>query len=258
MAAPPGRHRPGLPRSATRSVDLVAAGLGSGNTLSRHTSVSAFISQSFDQHPRSGRRLRRCAWVLLRGDIIAAAGPCVTSRLARHDCSLYFSPATETSARLCVSAGVRFCLQVRRRRLPRAGWAAALSSCSMDIIAAGHLLGSSQDTHNLAHFLVCVRDLSCVANPVALTRVDLTTRLDLRSSWSWLVVSCFVDVARSVIIVFKCASIAPNLPCPSLHIIVSWLRRVLVFTSWNFVSPEVLLPADDITAYEYLLTLRVF
>ena len=79
---------------------------GSGNTLSRHTSVSAFISQSFDQHPRSGRLLRRCAWVLLRGDIIAAAGPCITSRLARHDCSLYFSPATETSARLCVSAPV--------------------------------------------------------------------------------------------------------------------------------------------------------
>ena len=26
----------------------------------------------------------------------------------------------------------------------------------------------------------------------------------------------------------------------------------------HFPSPEVLLPADDITAYEYLLTLRVF
>ena len=150
-------------------------------------------------------------------------------------------------------------LAVRRWRLPPAGWAAALSSCSMDIIAAGHLLGSSQDTHIISRiFSLCVRDLSCVANPVALTRVDLTTRLDLHSSWSWLVVSCFIDVAYSVIIVFKCASIAPNLSCPSLHIIMSWLRRVLVFTSWNFVSPEVLLPADDITVYEYLLTLRVF
>ena len=82
-------------------------------------------------------------------------------------------------------------------------------------------------THIISRiFSLCVRDLSCVANPVALTRVDLTTRLDLHSSWSWLVVSCFIDVARSVIIVFKCASIAPNLPCPSLHIIMSWLRRV--------------------------------
>ena len=44
MTAPPGGHSPKLPRPATRSVDLVAAGLGSGNTLSRHTSVSAFIS----------------------------------------------------------------------------------------------------------------------------------------------------------------------------------------------------------------------
>ena len=84
MAAPPGGHSPGLPRPVTRSVDLVAAGLGSGNTLSRHTPISAFISQSFAPHPRSGRRLRRCAWVLRRCAIIAAAGPCVTSRLARH------------------------------------------------------------------------------------------------------------------------------------------------------------------------------
>ena len=65
--------------------------------------------------------------------------------------------------------------------------AAALSSCSVYIIAAGRLLGSSQDIHNLAHFLVCVRDLSCMAKPVALTRVGLTARLDLRSSRSWLV-----------------------------------------------------------------------
>ena len=44
MAALPGGHSPGLPRLATRSVDLVDAGLASGDTLSRHTSVSAFIS----------------------------------------------------------------------------------------------------------------------------------------------------------------------------------------------------------------------
>ena len=174
----------------------------------------------------------RCAWVLLRGAIIAAAGPCVTSRLARHDCSLYFFPATETSARLCVSAGVRFGLQVRRRRLLRAGWAAALSSCSVYINAAGHLLGSSQDTHNLAHFLVCIRDLSLLVVSIALSRCTFVRLL-----------AQFSPVSHSL-------QFSPGLP--QLRVSCSLSDRA------HFPCPEVMLPADDITTYEYLLTLRVF
>ena len=101
--------------------------------------------------------------------------------------------------------------------------AARRLGCCAFVVQHGHHCCRSHIISRI--FSLCVRDLSCVANPVALTRVDLTTRLDLHSSWSWLVVSCFIDVARSVIVVFKCASIAPNLPCPSLHIIMSWLRR---------------------------------
>ena len=119
-----------------------------------------------------------------------------------------------------------------------------LGCCALVVQHGHHCCRSpfwgARKTHVISRiFSLCVRDLSSVANPVALTRVDVTTRLDLRSSWSWLVCS------QCCVIVFKCASIAPNLPCPSLHIILSWLRRVLVFTSWNFVSPEVLLLADE-------------
>ena len=92
--------------------------------------------------------------------------------------------------------------------------------------------GARKTSHNLAHLTRCVFVILLAWRiTVALTRVDLTTRLDLRSSWSWLVVSCFIDVRICRV--------------PSLHIILSWLRRVLVFTSWNFVSPEVLLLADE-------------
>ena len=48
--------------------------------------------------------------------------------------------------------------------------AAALSSCIVYIIAAGQPLGSSQDTHNLGHFLVCVSDLSLLVVSIALSR----------------------------------------------------------------------------------------
>ena len=47
---------------------------------------------------------------------------------------------------------------------------AARAALREDRMAAGHLLGSSQDTHNLAHFLVCIRDLSLLVVNIALSR----------------------------------------------------------------------------------------
>ena len=61
--------------------------------LSRHTSVSAFFFLRFVQHPRLGRRLRRCAWVvLLHGAIIVAAGSCGVHKLALHTPLVIFFP----------------------------------------------------------------------------------------------------------------------------------------------------------------------
>ena len=67
---------------------------------------------------------------------------------------------------------------------------------------------------------------------------------------------CFVDVARCVFCsFFECDSITVSLSFPYSHMLMSSFWTVL---AWDSVVPEVLLPADDITAYEYLLTLRVF
>ena len=69
-----------------------------------------------------------------------------------------------------------------------------LGCCALVVQHGHHCCRSpfwgARKTHIISRiFSLCVRDLSSVANPVALTRVDVTTRLDLRSSWSWLVCS---------------------------------------------------------------------
>ena len=156
-----------------------------------------------------------------------------TRQYTRHMSSFFPSVSSDSpgcDGACCARAGLR------------SGWA-ALSSYSVYIIAAGHLLESSQDTRrNLAHFLVCVRDLSLLVVSVAPTW----------SHWNSFVVH-FYSLSRAI---FTLSSTADNF----MFIVGSGPFRCLRLLSIgaHFPSPEVLLPADDITAYEYLLTLRVF
>ena len=138
MAAPPGRHRPGLLRRrraarAARSSLLQAQGVGTRSQDTRHLS-SFFLSVSSDTPGREGA--------------------------------------------CCARAGLR------------SGWAALLSR-SVYIIAAGHLLGSSQDTHtinSLSHVCLAMHcHEGCVFSPLHGCLV-LYFAGHACSFWFWIVV----------------------------------------------------------------------
>ena len=100
MAAPPGGHSPGLPRPATRSVDLVAAGPTDVHTLGRHgfnqpqsnltfAQVSAFL-RDFVKVSSPGEAApgaARCALAVQRVHHCCRSGP---YDCAQQDTCQYF------------------------------------------------------------------------------------------------------------------------------------------------------------------------
>ena len=72
---------------SSRSVDIIAAGPSGVNKHAIHDNVCIVSGRWF--FLQVGRRLRRCAWVLLRGADIGAAGHLLgSSQDTRHDLSL--------------------------------------------------------------------------------------------------------------------------------------------------------------------------
>ena len=90
-------HRKALPTAlrsgwaaalSSRSVDIIAAGPSGVNKHAVHDYV-CIVCGRWLFFLQVGRRLRRCAWVLLRGADIGAAGHLLgSSQDARHDLAL--------------------------------------------------------------------------------------------------------------------------------------------------------------------------
>ena len=124
-------------------------------------------------------------------------------------------------------------------------WAAAPGLLRLGCIIEGHLLGSYQDTRR---------------NLMFSNRSGFVTRSALNTCGSALLIILDCGFCSVLLAFFRFAfdSITESHSFLFLHMLMSSIWMVLAFALWYFVFPKVLLPADDISAYEYLLTLRIF